>query len=306
MDPSRCAQDVLRCRRCETPVPQLCCDLCKIYLCKPCAGEHIFDESTEHRVVRIEQTLSNPVYPKCSKHTIKHCELYCEHCTVPICVQCVSSNEHQSHKFVDLLRLMEIKKEVIEADLQELETSILTEYKEIASKIPIQKAYIRKTSHSLKTAIDEHGEHLHKEVNAVVKKLKSEVGEKEEKQISSLSEEEEEISQKISSIEECILKQKELQSSKDFSLINDYKSRNEDFRKLRPKHIVTLPTFSANKITTDKLLVQFGSLTIDTNPLEKPKSTEAVGKDLEQVILLNFPKLIGRKISRLFKTMVYC
>ena len=74
MNTSKSAQDVLRCHLCETPVPPLCCEICHIYLCKVCVADHILDETTEHKVVSIKQTLSTLLYPKCLNHSSKNCE----------------------------------------------------------------------------------------------------------------------------------------------------------------------------------------------------------------------------------------
>lgn len=92
MDPKRSAQDALRCYLCETPVPQYYCDICNINLFKTYAGEHLLDESNEHKVVPIRQRGYTPDYPNCLKHTKKQYELHCEQCDIPICTQCVSSD----------------------------------------------------------------------------------------------------------------------------------------------------------------------------------------------------------------------
>ena len=61
----------------------------------------MLDESTEHKVVPIKQT---------------------------ICVQCAASYEHRRHVFIDLLECVERKREASQTDLQELESSIPVSY----------------------------------------------------------------------------------------------------------------------------------------------------------------------------------
>lgn len=121
MDPSRSSQDVLRCDVCETPVPQLHCDICQINLCKPCVGEHVIYETTEHKVVPFKKRGSTL---KCLKHSTKICEIFCERCHVPICALCVSSLEHEQHNKADIFKQIEENKTTLKIDLQELENLI--------------------------------------------------------------------------------------------------------------------------------------------------------------------------------------
>ena len=104
MDPRTWAQDVLRGHVCETLGPPMYCDICHIHLCVVCVGKHLLDESKEHKVVPFKKRGLNP---KCSKHSTQLCDLHCEHCDIPICVQCVSSNEHLGHKQVGILKIQD-------------------------------------------------------------------------------------------------------------------------------------------------------------------------------------------------------
>ena len=155
MDPHYRAQDVLRCHLCETTVPQYHCDLCHFNLCKACAGTHLLDESREHKIVPIKQRQSpSPEYSKCSKHTTKHCELFCELCDFPICVQCVSSKEHKGHEIIDILIKVKNKKEELKNDIQELESSIHSKYQKAVLEIGIKKFEVKENSKKLKKALN--------------------------------------------------------------------------------------------------------------------------------------------------------
>lgn len=172
MDPSRGKQDVLRCDLCEDSVPQLHCDICHVNLCKPCVGEHVLDESKEHRILPFKKRGSTP---KCLKHSSKICELHCEQCDCPICALCVSSFEHEQHFKVDIFKKFEEKKEALRKDIQELEYHVYPKYRDIVSEIPIQRKDLNKNSQNLKAAINKQGRDLHREVDSVIKKMKTNV-----------------------------------------------------------------------------------------------------------------------------------
>lgn len=173
MDSQRSAQDLLECHLCETSIPNLYCDICDTHLCKTCVGEHLSDESTKHNVVAFKKrncTIYN--YPRCPKHSSKRCELHCKLCDIPICVQCVSSAEHDLHKKIEITKRFEIKKSVLHRDLQELETSINPKFENMLSCILVQKTDLNKHSQEVTAAINRHGEELHKEIDTIIQKLK--------------------------------------------------------------------------------------------------------------------------------------
>lgn len=136
MDPTTWAQDVLRCRLCETPGPPLYCDICHIHLCTTCEGEHILDETKEHKVVPFKMRTSSTI---CTKHSSKICELYCEQCDIALCVRCVSSKEHKGHEFFDMAKVLNRQKEVLERDLHELEKYIYPRYQNTAATLFFRK-----------------------------------------------------------------------------------------------------------------------------------------------------------------------
>lgn len=178
MDPTgNWAQDVLRCHLFETPVPPMYCDICDIYLCTPCVKLHLFDDSTEHQVVSIELRESDNLF-------LIHYKIYKQYyqqCNIPICTLCASSTEHSDHKLIDNLETIESKKKVLEWDLHELENCIYPKYYEIASNFTDQIVDFNEHSKKLITAIDKHGENLHREIDLNIQTLKSDLEEMDHK-----------------------------------------------------------------------------------------------------------------------------
>ncbi|XP_034317876.2 tripartite motif-containing protein 2-like [Magallana gigas] len=276
MDPRRSAQDVLRCQCCDTSVPPLYCGICHIHLCKACVGDHLLDESSEHKVVPFDK---RGLTTKCQKHSTKVCELYCEECDISICATCASS-EHKCHAFTEILKYFQNKKDAIQKDLEELQKFINPKYQEIASHILVQKTDLSNNSQKLTSAINKHGEDMHREVDFIIKKVKSNLDEMDSKQLAVLNKQEDEINRTISEIAQCTTDLEKLLNSSDINLVTAYKSRNTEFRRLPPKHKVSLPSFTPPKINKEQLYQYFGSLSSLSMKIETHEYTmDAPGAD---------------------------
>lgn len=83
------------------------CDICQMGLCKQCVGTHIVDGSKKHKVVPYNKRASSPYFPKC----IPTSNVYFTVNSVPLCVQCISSNEHNSQISTDILQWYAGRKE---------------------------------------------------------------------------------------------------------------------------------------------------------------------------------------------------
>lgn len=277
MDSDYTLQDVIRCKLCEEPVPPLYCEICQINLCKACAGEHLLDESKFHIVVSIKHRKSSPKisYPECQIHTTKLCELHCEKCDIPICVQCVSSNKHKAHDVLDVMSYLNSKYKALQADLKELGNFIYPKYQEIATSFPVQKAALNRNAEELISAINDRGEDWHREIENYVRKLKSVIKESESKHLAFLNKQEVGINHNILEIKQIIVELKQNLDSNDGCLISKYKSRNVEFRKLPPKLIISLPSFTFQRIVTNNLIQQFGSLSAwSIKTEERPNLTD--------------------------------
>lgn len=238
MDPENSLQDVVRCHLCDTLVPSLHCVICKINLCKECEGAHFSEKDKEHKAVPFR---CRGYIPNCQKHFTRICERYCEQCKIPLCALCISTKEHQSHCVVDILKSIETKKDCLQKDLQAFQKLIYPEYEEFASNIKVQKAEVNENSKKLITAINIHGEELHREIDTIVKEMKSAVNDIDSKQINVLNKRDEETTQTISEIKKIIADLEILLNSNNISRVYAYTSRKSEFEQLPPTPTVYLP-----------------------------------------------------------------
>ncbi|XP_055999426.1 E3 ubiquitin-protein ligase Midline-1-like [Ostrea edulis] len=260
MDPHRSAQDVVRCDLCETAIVQMYCDFCHVNLCIACIGKHVADDYQKHIVVPFQKRKSTLIYPKCSTHQNKVCELRCKECDMFVCSLCTAADKHKGHTFLILSEIYNKRKADITKDSEEIENIISPTYEDMATDLETQIANLDGEYVKFTTVVTKHGEEWHKEIDNVINKMKNEIEEMKIKHLEILKKHLDEIKQIQSLIEQSLITLKKMEESNEVSVTMEYRSQNKEFRKLPPKVRVSLPTFSPNTIESEQLYKSLGSL----------------------------------------------
>ncbi|XP_062590243.1 uncharacterized protein LOC134251835 [Saccostrea cucullata] len=259
------AQKLKVCNVCKTEMAQVYCNTCHVKLCYGCFGKHMDSDELKkkHEIERIDRK-SKPfyTYPSCTSHNKERCEIYCQECDKPICITCITSNQHSGHEFMKILKVLNEKKEKIIKELNELKDPILPKYQNIASDLEdmikeLEKGYYEDLSDS----ITKHGEEWCNEIKKVVTKLKAEVDEMKNKHFEILKSQLNEINEKISEIRERI------------NTINPVNINSQDILELfgipfnmdkcrqPPQNLaLSFPTFIPMTIQGEKLSSLFGTI----------------------------------------------
>ncbi|XP_052694930.1 uncharacterized protein LOC128173255 [Crassostrea angulata] len=261
MDPFFSGQDVPRCDLCETAIVHSYCDFCHVNLCKPCIGEHILDEYDKHKIVLFQKRRSTLIYPKCGTHQHKICELQCEDCNIFVCSSCTASKQHKEHNFIEVTEVYKAQKEVIKKDTKELKNNISPTYEEIALDLEKQLANMDGEYEELATTISKQGEQWHKEIDIIINKMKSEIGEIKVKHRDILKKHLDEIKQIQSLITQTFLALRKIEKSTDMFPTIEYSSKIREFRKRPPKVQVSPPKFIPKPIAQENLYSLFGQIT---------------------------------------------
>ncbi|XP_078335896.1 uncharacterized protein LOC144626290 [Crassostrea virginica] len=270
MDPHYDAQDVARCDLCEIAIVQSYCDFCHVNLCKPCIGEHISDDYTKHIIVPFQLRRSTPIYPKCKTHKKRACEYQCEDCNIFLCTDCLASKPHnKEHKLSKLEEVFCQKKDQIHRDKKELKGELLPVYEEIATEIKNQITNLDVDYKKFTTEMSKHREELHREIDNVMDQREKEIDRNKLKHLSILTKHLEEIKQLQSLMQESLHTLNEMDESNEVTPTIHYSSKNQEFSKLPPKVIVSMPKFIPKPKEKEELCSLIGKLTPLSTTLEE-------------------------------------
>ncbi|XP_052676953.1 uncharacterized protein LOC128158235 [Crassostrea angulata] len=293
MDPRRHnAQDVVRCDLCKENIVQSYCDFCHVSLCKPCIGEHISDEYDKHRIVSFKERKSTLMFPTCKSHSKETCKLQCKSCTVLMCALCAASETHKGHDFIVLEDIYKTNKTGIEKDAEEIEKVIAPTYEEIRNELITQIESLNEDYEKITIVISEQGVKWHTEVERVINKTKNEITEIKEKHRHILEKHLNKIKQIEFLIKENVSTLKDLEESNDVTVIVNYRTKINEFRKMPFKVHVTLPTFCPKPINRDQVCEMFGTLRPLVSTIKEDGYTNELPEDSSRE-LIDIPEFIN-------------
>nr|XP_022305821.1 uncharacterized protein LOC111112576 [Crassostrea virginica] len=210
-------------------------------------------------------------------------------------LHCISSGKHIGHKQLEIFADFESKKEVLRRDLQELEKSIFPKYQESAAIIKTQKADQLKHSQKLTSELNIQGEALHREIHTIIQRKQAEIDEMNAQHLAAIEKQEDETNKALHEIKQVIQDLKSLLDTSDVGLVSKYRSRIAEFRKLPHKLKISLPNFLPQKINSEELLKQIGSLSpLSIETEEQDYTVPAPGAESSPPArpLLDVPRLI--------------
>ena len=157
-------------------------------------------------------------------------------------------------------------------DLQDLQTTIYAKYQEAATNIPVQKNNVRKHSQEMTTALDKQGEALHKEINSIIRGMKSAIDDMDAQHIAAIhvDKQEESINHTIPDMTQVILDPRRLLDTTDVCLVSVH-IQDVEFRSISAQVQVILPTFTTQDFNREQIHQQIGSLSklVITDPVER-------------------------------------
>uniref|UniRef100_K1PAA7 Tripartite motif-containing protein 2 n=1 Tax=Magallana gigas TaxID=29159 RepID=K1PAA7_MAGGI len=148
----------------------------------------------------------------------------------------------------------------IEKDAEEIEKVIAPTYEEMRNELIKQIESLNGDYEKITIVISEQGVKWHTEVERVINKMKNEITEIKEKHRDILEKHLNEIKQIEFLIKENVSTLKDLEESKDVTVIVNYRTKIKEFRKMPFKVHVTLPTFCPKPINRDQVCEMFGTL----------------------------------------------
>ena len=233
------------------------------------------------------------IYPKCGTHPNKTCEYQCKDCNIPISSDCIVAKQHdKEHNFIKLEEAFNAKKKHIRRVTEDLEKQFLPAYEDIANDLELQIASLDGEYKKLSTEMSRQREEIYREVDNAFNQMEKEIGEIKVKHKSILQKHLDEIKQLQSSMLQTLYALNEVEESNEVSATINYSCKTEEFSKLPPKVILSMPKFIPNQMKREEFCSLFGKLnplstTIEERVFTAKKPNAAVRKLLDELEVLN-------------------
>jgi hypothetical protein len=204
----------------------------------------------------------------------------------------LSSDKHKGHTFSILSEIYNERKANITKDSQEIENIISPTYEEMITDLETEIANLEGNYVKFTTVVTKHGEELHEEIDNVINRMKNEIEMMKTKHLEILKKHLDEIKQIQLLIQQSLVTLTKMEESNEVTVTMEYRSKNDEFRNLPPKVLVSLPIFSPNLIDSEQLYKSLGSLvplsvTTDENVYTLKKTQSSPKELMDEPELIN-------------------
>ncbi|XP_056001295.1 E3 ubiquitin-protein ligase TRIM71-like [Ostrea edulis] len=282
--PNTQAQEVITCDLCTKPTRKFC-NNCQVSLCADCINKHVEKlDSLPHDIVPFKDR--KVAFPECEFHSNQRCEVHCQRCDIPVCLQCIAG-PHNGHKVKHIPEIFNEKKKELEEETKEIESTIIPQYKKKNEETESNISIITAEFDEMETEKEKHRKLWHQEVDAIFNTLGSLIKFMKENHLAALISHQSKINNCIPDMIQTVQQNKMIMKSKKVSEVTNYKSKLEEYRNMPTDIDFKLPSLKTNTVQGRELSLELGeykaSLTQTTlSSLTEEVSYLSLQKLLEQ------------------------
>ncbi|XP_078311082.1 uncharacterized protein LOC111102691 [Crassostrea virginica] len=253
------AQDVITCDLCEEAAQKFC-NNCQTNLCLDCVGKHVNEtKSSCHPIVSFQYRNIRLLYPECEIHPNQRCEIQCQQCHIPICGMCCIG-QHKGHDAEELAKIVDLKKQTIEKEIEDAEVNILPKYQTADANLEDKVKQVRAEFAKMREEKVRLRNVWHQEVDDIFDKAEEVIASMENVQISSLTAMQTKIKSKIPQMRQTVKHQTEILRSNDAAKINNFQSVKNENQDIIQDIMVQFPSLIENTDKGRDLKLEIGSL----------------------------------------------
>lgn len=197
-------------------------------------------------------------FPECTIHEGHRSEAQCQHCQIAICIKCCIGS-HKNHDAVDLSELLEVKKQEIQKETDEIENKIIPKYQKLDadlqsddSKIKAEFTKIEKEKESLRKL-------WHQEVDNIFDKMGSLIHSMVESSNETITTYQTDIKNSIQDMTETLQQNKHILKAKKVSEFTNFKSKLNEYRELTHFDVKS-PSLITNTVDGKELSLEIGEI----------------------------------------------
>lgn len=278
------SQALIICQDCSNKA-KLFCKNCEVNLCRKCVGQHMLSPPLkEHDVIKYSHKHSGIPKIVCPTHREHRCDLNCQECHVPICIECIASMAHSSHKIKQIAEIFEEHEDVIVKETVFLEGKIAPEYVRIMEWMKRDIRDLPKNNVRLKSKLSEQARRLHSTIDRIVNKRCADLDVMMTRDVTRMKKSLLEFQNLLDAIRDVIQTNKELLKARRSEILS-YQSKIDKFTDMPLQSKIRSGSFTPAKIRDEEIYSLLGNLSPPTTTISEQASMKQIK---EQIVRLQF------------------
>ena len=253
------------CEICDNPAAKFHCNTCGDALCETCKIRHLRSKGTRHHVIVPYAQKLNPKYLaglSCHTHHGSAPEFWCDTCSVPICIPCITG-KHRGHHFSDITRFLSEKRDGMVKEMKTLRDKTIIEWEDgLLHAQEITTDFLNKIE-DIDRELAYRANEMHKHVYTILSNSRQTLREMKTAGISKLQAQENYISEGLSHLRENLTSYEDHLMEANASVLLQFQemsTRGREWMLPSPFETASCPTFVQGQNDPEYLEQIFGKI----------------------------------------------